>query len=62
VFDVAFRGTASRTPGEDGGAGLGLAIARGLIEAHHGEITIQNDGPGCRVRMRLPSTQEPVKA
>jgi signal transduction histidine kinase len=54
VFDVAFRGTAARTPGIDGGAGLGLAIARGLVEAHHGEITIHNDGPGCRVRVRLP--------
>lgn len=55
VFDVAFRGTAARTPGEDGGAGLGLAIARGLVEAHHGEITIENDGPGCRVLVRLPA-------
>lgn len=54
VFDVAFRGTASRTPG-DGGAGLGLAIAKGLVEAHLGEISIDNDGPGCRVRVRLPA-------
>lgn len=59
VFDVAFRGTAARTPGEDGGAGLGLAIARGLVEAHHGEITIENDGPGCRVLVRLPAGQDP---
>ena len=55
VFDVAFRGTAARTPAEDGGAGLGLAIARGLVEAHRGEITIHNDGPGCRVLIRLPT-------
>jgi signal transduction histidine kinase len=54
VFEVAFRGTAARTPGVDGGAGLGLAIARGLVEAHHGEITIHNEGPGCRVLVRLP--------
>lgn len=54
LFEVAFRGTAARTPGEDGGAGLGLAIARGLVEAHRGEISIANDGPGCRVRVRLP--------
>ena len=40
---------------EDGGAGLGLAIARGLVEAHDGEISISNDGPGCRVRVRLPA-------
>jgi len=55
LFDVAFRGTAARTPGGDGGAGLGLAIARGLVEAHRGEITVTNDGPGCRVLVRLPA-------
>lgn len=55
VFDIAFRGTAARTPGDDGGAGLGLAIARGLVEAHRGDISIANDGPGCRVLVRLPA-------
>jgi signal transduction histidine kinase len=53
VFDVAFRGQAARTPG-DGGGGLGLAIARGLVEAHHGEILVRNEGPGCRFTVRLP--------
>ena len=62
VFDVAFRGTAARTPDDEGGAGLGLAIARGLVEAHRGEITIENDGPGCRVLVRLPATREAVQA
>jgi len=57
LFDVAFRGTAARTPG-DGGAGLGLAIAKGLVEAHHGEIHIGNYGPGCRVSVRLPARPE----
>jgi signal transduction histidine kinase len=53
VFDLAYRGDAARTPG-DGGGGLGLAVARGLVEAHHGEITVQNEGPGCRFVVRLP--------
>ncbi|MQY05232.1 sensor histidine kinase [Actinomadura macrotermitis] len=52
VFDVAFRGEAARTPG--GGAGLGLAIARGIVEAHAGEIGVANEGPGCRFEVRLP--------
>lgn len=55
LFEVAFRGTAARTPGQDGGAGLGLAIARGLVQAHDGEISIANAGPGCRVEVRLPA-------
>ncbi|MEU8344455.1 His Kinase A (phospho-acceptor) domain-containing protein [Actinomadura meyerae] len=54
VFDVAFRGEAARTPG--GGAGLGLAIARGIVEAHAGHIGVANDGPGCRFEVRLPLT------
>jgi signal transduction histidine kinase len=52
VFDVAFRGEAARTPG--GGAGLGLAIARGIVEAHAGEIGVTNAGGGCRFVVRLP--------
>lgn len=54
VFDVAFRGEAARTPGRDSGAGLGLAIARGIVEAHEGEIAVANQGTGCRFVVRLP--------
>ncbi|GAA4238609.1 HAMP domain-containing sensor histidine kinase [Actinomadura meridiana] len=52
VFDVAFRGEAARTPG--GGAGLGLAIARGIVEAHAGRIGVANTGPGCCFEVTLP--------
>lgn len=52
VFEVAFRGDPARTPG--GGAGLGLAIARGLVEAHRGEITVRNEDGGCCFTVRLP--------
>jgi signal transduction histidine kinase len=54
VFDVAFRGETARIPGGDGGAGLGLAIARGIVEAHEGEIAVANQGNGCRFVVSLP--------
>ncbi|HMG28421.1 MAG TPA: HAMP domain-containing sensor histidine kinase [Acidimicrobiia bacterium] len=53
VFDVAFCGDAARTPG-DAGAGLGLAIARGFVEAHRGDITVRNENGGCRFTVHLP--------
>ncbi|NUP66073.1 MAG: HAMP domain-containing histidine kinase [Nonomuraea sp.] len=54
VFEVAFRGEIARTPTSDGGAGLGLAIAQGIVEAHDGMIGVVNEGPGCRFEIRLP--------
>ncbi|MGH3521182.1 MAG: sensor histidine kinase [Haloechinothrix sp.] len=57
VFDVAFRGSAARTPergGNASGGGLGLAIAKGLVEAHRGKIDVRNYGTGCRFEVRLP--------
>jgi signal transduction histidine kinase len=56
VFDIAYRGDAARTPAVDGGgAGLGLAIARGFVEAHSGDIGVRNEGRGCRFTVRLPA-------
>jgi signal transduction histidine kinase len=41
-----------------GGAGLGLAIARGLIEAHGGSLSIeQAPSGGARISVRLPLFQ-----
>jgi signal transduction histidine kinase len=54
VFDVAFRGKPARTPGPQEGAGLGLSIARGIVEAHSGQIAVRNAGPGCQFLIRLP--------
>jgi len=54
VFDVAFRGESARTPDPSGGAGLGLSIARGIVEAHSGEISVSNTGPGCEFLITLP--------
>jgi len=53
VFDVAFRSDAARSKDSRGG-GLGLAIAKGLVEAHDGSIQVGNEGDGCSFVVRLP--------
>src|SRR3954467_8864300 len=51
VFEKFYRGDGRRA----GGLGLGLAIARGFIEAHGGKLTGENrDGGGARFTMNLP--------
>jgi signal transduction histidine kinase len=62
VFDVAFRGAPARTPEKDAGGGLGLAIVRGLVEAHQGAVDVGNVGDGCRFVVRLPTADRPARA
>jgi signal transduction histidine kinase len=64
VFDVAWQGSTARSPvparGEGpvavqgSGAGLGLAIVRGIVEAHRGRVAVANQAPGCRFLVHLP--------
>ena len=58
VFDLAWRGTAARSPAPGSGAGLGLAIVRGVVEAHRGSVRVVNTQDGCRFEMRLPTCSE----
>jgi signal transduction histidine kinase len=53
VFEPFFRADAAR---HDPGAGLGLAIARAIVEAHGGAIWLEDAPVGTRVRFRLPAT------
>lgn len=59
VFDVAFRGETARTPAPGEGAGLGLSIARGIVEAHAGQIAVSNTADGCQFVIRLPLLDAP---
>jgi two-component system, OmpR family, sensor kinase len=61
IFDPFYRGTTVRT--RESGFGLGLALARRVVEAHGGKIRASNvDGGGARIEMRLPSPDEGAQA
>jgi len=58
VFERFYRGEKSRSRAT-GGAGLGLAIARGIIEAHGGQIWIMSTREqGTQVCFTLPRAEE----
>jgi signal transduction histidine kinase len=52
VFEPFYRADGARS---DGGAGLGLAVSRAIVEAHGGTIWLEDAPVGARVRFRLPS-------
>jgi signal transduction histidine kinase len=54
IFEPFTQGP-SRIAGETGSAGLGLAIARAIINAHGGRIWLAGDGPGTRIRFSIPA-------
>jgi len=54
MFDRFWRSDTARIQGE-GGAGLGLAIARGLVEAQGGRMWAEpREAGGARVSFTLP--------
>jgi signal transduction histidine kinase len=54
VFESFYRGEKSRSR-STGGAGLGLAISRGIVHAHGGRITVQSEsGRGSQFMFNLP--------
>ena len=54
IFESFYRGEKSRNRGT-GGAGLGLAIARGIIRAHGGDIRVESEiGKGTRFIFHIP--------
>lgn len=56
IFDRFYRGEKSRSR-RTGGAGLGLAIARGVVEAHGGQIGVESQAShGTRFYFTLPAS------
>ena len=55
VFERFYRADAARSRG---GAGLGLSIARWIVDLHGGDIRVENVEPhGCRMVVELPAEQ-----
>jgi signal transduction histidine kinase len=54
IFEPFVQGP-SRVEGKTGSAGLGLAIARAIVEAHGGRIWVAQGGPGTQIRFTVPA-------
>ncbi len=56
IFDRFWRGDRARTHGPRASSGLGLAIARQLVQAHGGRLTVESQvGQGTMFTMELPT-------
>ncbi|MBM4468109.1 HAMP domain-containing protein [Rhodococcus hoagii] len=60
VFERFYRVDAARDR-THGGAGIGLAIAKALVEAQHGRITASSDGPGTGSTFTISVPTRPVE-
>lgn len=58
LFDRFYRADISRTNSSQNGYGLGLSIAKKIVELHHGEITVTSTKQGTQFTVLLPSIRK----
>ena len=60
VFERFYRADSARSS-DHGGAGLGLAIARWIVDLHNGEVHVESRSPhGCRMVVTIPGRIDPA--
>jgi signal transduction histidine kinase len=66
IFELFAQAGQAGTPRSQGGLGIGLHLARQLVESHQGTLTAASDGVGCgstfTVRLPLVGAVTPVSA
>lgn len=63
MLTAGWRKDAGRTKSRYSGAGVGLSMVHGILQAHRGTLEVANIEGGCRFRLRIPAgqgTQGPV--
>jgi signal transduction histidine kinase len=63
MFEVGWRASTARTPEvrpNSPGAGLGLAIVRGIVQAHGGDVHAEHAPQGFRLNVALPVASAPA--
>jgi signal transduction histidine kinase len=52
LFERFYQGGSSRTA-DGSGSGIGLTIAKAIVQAHHGQLLGHSNGPGTGARFEI---------